>query len=510
MGVPANLLRKTVTRNPLFMAKSLARDSTAAWLATGADFNPITDTFKELGKALAGTEDKTLDRRGITGGALFSNDEADFDRVKKNAESAQPWSAGYWVAKLDDMAVAADAITRRNVYNGAIRQGASEIRATLAAWESMPFSKQGVSASVRYLSHMVPFMSATIQGWDVMYRSIKGDMPLADRVDIRNKLIARGMMIGGMTLLYSMAMQGGDDEDPESLTSKYNKASTFERLNNWFVPIPGTDQTLKIPIPFEFGIIFKMVPEAMVRTSMGSGTAEKNAKEIAEAMGNMVPNIVLPQAVIPLFEAISNYSLFTGSAIENKSLKGIDISKRYDGKTSELSKLLGFDVEILGSQMGVSPKMLDYVLSQYTGGLYTAFAGLVDNILPAPIASKPDRKLAELPLFRSVMLQDDAGGEKARLYDKIEKFTKSVDTMKWLALNEPQNVESYINENREAIGKGKLAESAQKALSNINKNMQAVLRDQNMTGSQKQEVVIRLRAMESAMAKRLNQALDAR
>jgi hypothetical protein len=118
--------------------------------------------------------------------------------------------------------------------------------------------------------------------------------------------------------------------------------------------------------------------------------------------------------------------------------------------------------------------------------------------------------LAELPLFRSVMLQDDAGGEKARLYDKIEKFTKSVDTMKWLALNEPQNVESYINENREAIGKGKLAESAQKALSNINKNMQAVLRDQNMTGSQKQEVVIRLRAMESAMAKRLNQALDAR
>ena len=69
---------------------------------------------------------------------------------------------------------------------------------------------------------MVPFLSAAIQGWDVLYRSLfTKDMPLADRVDVRNKLLARGTMIGAMTMMYAMAM--GDDD-------VYKNANTAERL----------------------------------------------------------------------------------------------------------------------------------------------------------------------------------------------------------------------------------------------------------------------------------------
>ena len=91
-------------------------------------------------------------------------------------------------------------------------------------------------------------------GWDVLYRSaFTKDMPLADRVNIRNKLLARGAMIGGITMMYAMAM--GDDD-------VYKNANTAERLSNWFVKIPGTDITIKLPTPFEYGILFKMLPSA--------------------------------------------------------------------------------------------------------------------------------------------------------------------------------------------------------------------------------------------------------
>jgi hypothetical protein len=187
---------------------------------------------------------------------MFSEDIADIERVQDAARKAPPWSVGYWMAKLDDMALATDAITRRNVYNGSIKEGASEIQATISAYESMPFSKRGTSPSMRYLNHMVPFLSATVQGLDVVYRAAKGDMPLQDRVNIRNKLLQRGAMIAGLTALYAMSM-----EDNE----QYKKANTSERMNSWFIPVPGSTMPLKLPVPFELGIIFKMIPEAMVR-----------------------------------------------------------------------------------------------------------------------------------------------------------------------------------------------------------------------------------------------------
>jgi hypothetical protein len=256
MGMPATLLRKTVTRNPLYMFRQLIRDPMNAWLVTGANMDPISGTLSELGKSLTGKADTTLDRRGITGGMLFSEDIADIERIQDAARKAPPWSVGYWMAKLDDMALAADAITRRNVYNGSIKEGASEIQATISAYESMPFSKRGTSPSMRYLNHMVPFLSATVQGLDVVYRAAKGDMPLQDRVNIRNKLLQRGAMIAGLTALYAMSM-----EDNE----QYKNANTSERMNSWFIPVPGSTMPLKLPVPFELGIIFKMIPEAMVR-----------------------------------------------------------------------------------------------------------------------------------------------------------------------------------------------------------------------------------------------------
>lgn len=499
MGVPAQVLRKAVTRNPLYMARQLVRDPLSAWLATGAKFEPVTATLKEVGKALAGTTDRRLDRMGLTGGSMFAEDETDIERIRAEARTGTNWwNFGYMMAKLDHAAMGADAVTRRNVFNAAVKDGASDIQAALATYESMPFSKRGTSPSVRYLSHMIPFLSASIQGWDVLYRAVKGDMPLADRVNIRNQLLARGAMIGAMSMAYALAV--ADDDD-------YKDANTQERLSNWFVRLPGLDQTIKVPIPFELGIIFKMIPEAVVRVLHSDKNFGDEARAIGDAMRNMAPNIVVPQAVMPLIEATLNRSFFTGNAIEGRALEGLDIGQRYDHKTSELSKALGFDFEAFGTQLGVSPKMLEYVMGQYTAGIYPAFAAIIDTMLPAPSREKPDRTLAEMPLFRSALLQENAGGEVNRLYEKIDKFTRASRTYEKLAKSDPERAQAYAQDNEEAIPKGKMAEKMKATLDKIS-TAENKVRNSDMSGAQKKEALDNFKRVKSNLATSFSASLS--
>lgn len=499
MGAPAQLLRRAVTRNPLYMARQLIRDPMAAWLVTGADMAPVVGTFKEVSKAMAGLSDKTLDKRGITGGMLFAENETDIERLQSQVDSTSPWAVGYIMAKLDHAALAADAVTRRNVYNGALREGASEMEATLAAWESMPFSKRGLSPSVRFANHLIPFLSATIQGWDTLYRSLKGDMPLADRVEVRNKLLARAGIIAGITMMYAAHME--DDE-------AYKNANDQERLMNWFVRVPGTETTIKVPIPFEMGIFAKMIPEALYRTLASDKDGGAEAAAVFKSALTMAPNMI-PQFGVPIVEAMLNKSFYSGAPIEGRALEGLDIGERADHKTSELSKLLGFDFDIFGVQLGVSPKMLDYMLSQYTAGLYGALAAIVDNVLPAPSAEKPDRTLAELPVFRSALQQEDSGGEVSRLYDRTEQLTRASRTFEKLAKSDPERAEEYLQDNQQKIAAGKAAEKVRAALDKFAAIENKIRAAPKMSGADKKEALDRVKAAKTAIARKLNVELAA-
>jgi hypothetical protein len=50
-------------------------------------------------------------------------------------------------------------------------------------------------------------------------------------------------------------------QDDES----YENANPEERYGNWFVRIPGLEEPLRIPIPFELGLIGKALPEGIYR-----------------------------------------------------------------------------------------------------------------------------------------------------------------------------------------------------------------------------------------------------
>jgi hypothetical protein len=346
-------------------------------------------------------------------------------------------------------------------------------------------------------NHLVPFLSATIQGWDTLYRSLRNDMPLNTRVDIRNKLMARTGMIMGLTMLYAAGME--DDE-------AYKNANDQERLMNWFIRDPITDTPIKIPVPFELGIVAKMLPEAMYRSMSEDKEFGDEMAKVFKASLNMVPNM-LPQAAVPIIEGLANKSFYRDAPIESRSLEGLDIGMRADHTTAELSKLLGFDVEIFGKQLGVSPKMLEYMLGQYTAGLYPAAAAILDNLLPVPSVAKPDRTLAELPVFRSAIQKEDAGGEVSRLYDRIDQLTRASRTFKKLAESNPVEATEYLEENRQKIVAG---EASEQILAELNKfaAIENKIRSTPMMGpTEKKDALDRVKAAKTAIARKYNVSL---
>ena len=185
-GYPAKWLRSFITRNPAYAVRQIARDSLSNAFTTGSDAIPIIDNLKQLHSMLKNVNEGELllKRRGILGGQVLGNSPDAMQKAMLQIIDGKPgWEKA--MAYLDHVAMMGDASSRVTSYNSFIKQGLSDMEATLAALEAMNFSKKGTSPSLYLLNHMVPFLNAQIQGMDVLYKAFAGKMPFADKLDIK-------------------------------------------------------------------------------------------------------------------------------------------------------------------------------------------------------------------------------------------------------------------------------------------------------------------------------------
>jgi hypothetical protein len=409
MGVPADILRTFVTRNPTYALRQVVRDPLSAWLTTGTDAFPVLSSFKELAKMVAGRSEveQELMAAGAISSNVFSGDQRDMSKFLKDVSAGKSgWAKA--MSRLDALALQGDAATRAVVYKDSLAKGMTKQQALLRTLESMNFSRRGLSPSMQTLSVLIPFFNAQIQGLDVLYRAFKGDMPFSEQLQIRQKLVARGLMLAAGTMAYAMLMQ--DDE-------AYKRAKPEERYANWFVYIPGIDEPVRVPIPFELGYLFKALPEAVYNMAAGDEKASK-------AMGGMYKLLALsnpfalPQAVKPLTEAVLGKSFFSGDIESEREKKTMMPSERYRESTTEVSKLLG---QVTG-KVGVSPITLDYLMRGYTGPLGIAVVQLANPLLnteaEAAIA-KPSMKASKLPFIGGIFQPVEGRGTLDEAYAEM-------------------------------------------------------------------------------------------
>jgi hypothetical protein len=498
MGYPADWLRQFVTRNPAYAVRQTIRDPLSAWLTTGTDSMPVLSSLKELSKMVGGrsaAETKLMESGAISSN-VFTGDSKDLKTFLRDISAGKSgWEKA--MAKLDAFALQGDSATRAVIYNEAIKQGMTEMQALTRTLESMNFSRRGLSPSMQVLSTLIPFFNAQIQGLDVLYRAYKGQMPFEKQLQVREKMLKRGTMLAVAAVAYAALMQ--DDE-------AYKNAKPEERYGNFFLSIPGIDEPMRVPLPFELGYIFKALPEAIYNMAVGDEKASNAMAGIGKLFAQSNP-FGLPQAIKPATEVILGKSFYSGD-IESARDKQVLPTERYRDNTSELSKMIG---SVTG-EVGLSPVKLDYLIRGYFGSLGVALAQIANPVLastPEKEVAKPTTKVSQMPIIGSLFQPIEGRGPVDEAYAKMEEIKQAKGTFTRLVEQGKQaEARAFAQQYSTELAMASTSGAVYKRLGELAKQERAIKASANMDTPQKDEALKRIAEAKIKLARMLTQASD--
>ena len=507
LGYPADILRKFVTRNPTYAIRQAVRDPLNAWLTTGTNATPVLSSFKELGSMVAGRSEveQKLMETGAISSNVFTGDVQDMQKFLNDLAAGKPgWAKG--LAYLDALAVKGDAATRAVIYKDSLAQGLSEQEALLRTLESMNFSRRGVSPSMQVLSTLIPFFNAQIQGLDVLYRAYKGDMPFSEQLKIKEKMLARGMLMAAGTMAYAALMS--DDE-------AYKRAKPEERYGNWFVYVPGVSEPVRVPIPFELGYLFKALPEAVYNMAANDEKASKALGGWLKLVAQTNP-FSLPQAVKPITEVALGKSFFSGD-IESAREKQLLPQERYRENTTELAKLIGSvtaseTVKKITGKEGITPIEIDYLLRGYFGGLGIAVVQLANPILNTEVKAeiaKPTLKASKTPFIGGLFQPVEGRGTLDEAYDVMQNISKTKATLNTMVeRGDIAKAREFAQQYATQLSLASTSGAIQKALGELAKQERIVRQSPSMTTEQKDAMLERIDKVKTQIARQFLAAAE--
>jgi len=348
-----------------------------------------------------------------------------------------------------------------------------ETEALYRALEVMNFNRKGSSAVVRILTAAVPFLNARMQGLDVFYRAITGKMNNANAKEIQEKFFRRGMMILGLSTMYYFAVAGNPD---------YEKQEQETKDNNWL--IPGSN--IRIPIPFEVGILFKTIPERIMAYTFGNDTG-KDFLDAMKRAGNgfipISPAAYIPQTFKPIIEAMTNYSFFTQREIVGAGLKDVAPEYQVGPGTSAFA-------EFVGKTLGLSPIKVDYVFKGYTGTMGMYAVDLMDMVMDINSDSpKPTKRFEQLPIIKRLVLDPEARGNVTNYYQLKDSVDTTVRTMNLLEKSgKPEEFAEYVRENAGTLAMRSYVNDLEKTMKEL-RDMKGAVRNSTMSGDQKRDTI---------------------
>ena len=455
LAMPATFLRDMVTRDPGFMLVNMMRDTMSAFVTSGADFKPFIDTFKNFNADF--TE---LERWGVLGGYDFSNDEMDIVKfIQKEMRKQGIGVDGSMNAKdqflkvwdyLGEQTGKSDGATRKGVYDVIYQQTGSQREAAYQALEVINFSRRGADPLFKVITAAIPFLNARIQGLDLLYRGGSGQYSavrsqlegtsteIARQIQV--KMLTRGGMLMFLTAMYYALVS--DDEE-------YQKLSLEERDDNWVIPLGEGIPALKIPIPFEVGTIFKVIPERFVDVMMGGDLPDLVKSYTRQAKNTLKIDPLGFQAIKPIVEVVNNRSTYTGSEIIPYYMReGLEPSAQSRYGTNELARLIG-------EQLNISPIKLEYIMQGYGGTL----GGYLLTMIDASLRQATDRdflspRIDQMPVLKRFFTKTEFGrGLEQQFYDLRKESNMYVQTLSALKKQNRIKEAKALMANRKGVAK---------------------------------------------------------
>lgn len=484
LSYPANWLRAGATLSPEFILRNPVRDMIGASIYSKHGFIPVLDTFKGLSLFLkkgdlyweymksgaAHAAMVSLDRDYLSGQLRdIMSRKSDVTKLIKNP-----------IELLRAMSEATEMATRlaefdnaRKGYTGVANRLFGKDRKPLTAREAalesrditLDFSRRGTHT--KKFNQAVAFFNATIQGTDKMARAFKED--------------PRGMTV--KTMLYitlpsvMLWYMNKDDE-------RYQELPQWEKDTFWI--IPGKENMYKIPKPFEAGILFGTAFERMLQymDDKKSGRNGVGFKGFGERVIDSMAPSFMPTAVIPIFEAMTNKSLFRQRNLIPQSQENLPARLQYGANTSEVAKFVG-------DKINVSPYIVDNTIRGYGGGL----AGLGLSGIDAATGAKENnasKKWYEAPGLRGFTAAPyQSSNSVQRVYDDYKEQEKLHNEFKLTG----QRPDGY-----DAKEFAKL-KNASDSLKGLNKASKAIINNERMSGEQKREQLDKINMRKANIAR---------
>lgn len=423
LGIPSNVLRELVTRDPGFMIANMMRDTLSTWTTSGASFVPVLDTVKGLGGGI-----ERLEKLGVVGGYDFSIDKKDIvkfyeaENKRRNTGTTPLNMFGRIWNWAGQATTASDAATRNAVYEDVLARTGNEAEAAFQAMEIINFARRGSHPMARILTAAIPFLNARFQGLDVFWRSAFGNYTTRrDEPPAKGqlRLLYRGGILAGLTALYYLLVS---DED------WYNEQDDYVRELNWLVPTES-GVPMRIPIPFEVGLVFKTVPEAILASTYGDQSDRELRQTLQRGLVSTLEiNPLGVQAISPLVEASLNHSFFTGREIVPYYLnKQGAVTAGLTGGANNTQ--IATDV---GKLLNISPMKIDHVIFGYTGTIGSYLISSSDALYKQMTGAedkRPAKTIFQFPLWKRFFASKEGTGLKADAYDLYNDVSEVVATI---------------------------------------------------------------------------------
>jgi len=492
VGAPATAIRELITRDPGFMIVNLMRDTLSTAVTSGSNFVPVIDTVKNFRKSSV----EELSKYGVVGGYDLSDLDYKnvFDKYKKEAgkmglseDSSKNVVMKMW-DYLGERTTMSDAATRKAVFDDVLKRTGNSAEASFQAQEIINFARRGNNAAVRIVTAAIPFLNARFQGLDVLYRSAKGDYSTVKGVDKRRQsinFIMRGSFLTALTAIYFQMFS--DDE-------YYKEANEHTKDNNWLLPTPW-GVPFKIPIPFEVGLIFKVIPERIFSLGYNpSGTVTGTGEEAFDSAKRNIKstlgvNIFGAQIIKPMFEIAYNENTYTGNPIVPQYMLDDYIEGFASGRvtTNELATFVGRSIN-------VNPLKVEHFIKGYSGTIGSYVLSMTDAMMRSPAFSgdssreMPKRPIYEYPLIKRFFLSNRNSGLKENFYELNSEIKKTINTLGKLAEDgRIEEYEKYLRGRETLVGMSSSARYIEKQLKIIRDEKNNIIKS-NLPSSEKQEI----------------------
>ena len=507
IGLPANVLRESITREPGFIIKNMLRDTLSASVTSGADYIPIIDTFKGFAADLS-----ELERFGIIGGYDAANDRQDIvkkiNKIKReqgldvydeDGNFAIEQVVKFWDL-MGGLTTRSDGSTRKAVADSILELTGDQVEAAYQGLEIINFDRRGFNPYVRIVTTAIPFLNARFQGIDVLYRSATGQYsskiseiardstPEETAKSIILTHAFRGGLLMLLTGLYYALM--GDDE-------KYKEERQSVRDDNWLIPIYKDLPSFKFPVPFEVGFMYKTVPERILDYSMtklenpnyGNTTGKQLEESIRRGFTTTLKlDPIAWQLWKPIMEVRANKSGFTGNPIVPPFMeKGLDPQEQYNINTSSFA--VGF-----GKAFNVSPIKVDYILKGYTGTLGTYVLDMSDiAVRQATGREYVAPHLTQLPIVKSLFASPIGGGLQEQYYEMRTYSNRVIQTINDLEKKgRKDELVAYMQSHKGALSTRKEVLRIDRFMEEYRKTKMLVQLNETLSPKEKKEIIEQL------------------